>query len=49
MRFLKQLYLLAYGFIEGTMAVLWVRGQNQHGRDLGFDDPVALEVPIIID
>eukprot|EP00439_Symbiodinium_sp_Y106_P079778 s60_g18.t1 len=23
-RFLKQLYLLAYGFIEGTMAVLWV-------------------------
>ena len=22
-RFLKQLYLLAYGFIEGTMAVLW--------------------------
>ena len=25
-RFLKQLYLLAYGFIEGTMAVLWVAG-----------------------
>jgi len=23
-RFLKQLYLLAYGFIEGTMAVFWV-------------------------
>jgi len=23
-RFLKQLYLLAYGFIEGTMAVIWV-------------------------
>eukprot|EP00931_Biecheleriopsis_adriatica_P045173 TRINITY_DN25894_c0_g1_i1.p1 TRINITY_DN25894_c0_g1~~TRINITY_DN25894_c0_g1_i1.p1 ORF type:complete len:735 (+),score=113.99 TRINITY_DN25894_c0_g1_i1:15-2219(+) len=23
-RFLKQLYLLAYGFVEGTMAVVWV-------------------------
>merc|ERR1719210_1356562 len=23
-RFLKQLYLLAYGFLEGTMAVFWV-------------------------
>jgi len=23
-RFLKQLYLLAYGFVEGTMAVFWV-------------------------
>ena len=23
-RFLKQLYLLAYGFMEGAMAVFWV-------------------------